>query len=321
MATWMRGLYVNPVTRDAIQGQFGTYEDAVQRIPSEPAKFKDFLQLNAMGMDKYIADQTSRSNNATTNATHVQTANIAASTQRRGQDMTDARSRDSNHAAMTKPFEVTGADGNPVLVQQAKDGTIKPVDGYTPRGSTGKPLPNAVVKQITEARDNATTIDRLATGFKPEYAGKGVLGVGGDMQLAVSGNLGKDKEAVEWWKNYRKQAELVERHALFGAALTPTEQASWRSADIGPGMDAGVIATNLATRTSLAKKVLENTRQDLIDAGHSEKRVGAIADRNNAPAAASVPTAPKKIASDADFAALPSGAEFIAPDGSHRRKP
>ena len=30
---------------------------------------------------------------------------------------------------------------------------------------------------------------------------------------------------------------------------------------------------------------------------------------------------PKKIANDADYNALPSGAEFIAPDGSHRKKP
>jgi len=30
---------------------------------------------------------------------------------------------------------------------------------------------------------------------------------------------------------------------------------------------------------------------------------------------------PVKISSDADYANLPSGAEFIAPDGSHRRKP
>jgi len=38
--------------------------------------------------------------------------------------------------------------------------------------------------------------------------------------------------------------------------------------------------------------------------------------------AVSQPTAgPKQIKSDADYAALPSGAEFIAPDGSHRRKP
>lgn len=32
-------------------------------------------------------------------------------------------------------------------------------------------------------------------------------------------------------------------------------------------------------------------------------------------------TGPVQIRGDADFAALPSGAEFIAPDGSHRRKP
>lgn len=32
-------------------------------------------------------------------------------------------------------------------------------------------------------------------------------------------------------------------------------------------------------------------------------------------------TGPKKISSDNDYNALPSGAEFIAPDGSHRRKP
>ena len=30
---------------------------------------------------------------------------------------------------------------------------------------------------------------------------------------------------------------------------------------------------------------------------------------------------PKPISSDADYDALPSGPEFIAPDGSHRRKP
>lgn len=33
------------------------------------------------------------------------------------------------------------------------------------------------------------------------------------------------------------------------------------------------------------------------------------------------PDAPPKIANDADYAKLPSGAEFIAPDGSHRKKP
>lgn len=186
--------------------------------------------------------------------------------------MSDARQR--SEGAANRGVQVRGQDMTAKTAAAGRDAASAKVDG--------KPLAAAAAKQITEARDNAATIERLATAFKPEYGGKGVLGIGADTQMAASGNLGVDKDAVEWWKNYRKDAELVERHALFGAALTPTEQASWRSADIAPGMDAKVIAKNLATRTALAKRVLSNTRQDLVDAGHNEQRVGAIADRGAA---------------------------------------
>lgn len=145
----------------------------------------------------------------------------------------------------------------------------------------GKPLAGAVLKQLTEVRDTANTIANLSTTFKDKFAGKGVLGIGADMQLGASSIAGVDTDAVAWWKDYRKQAELVERHALFGAALTPTEQASWRSADIGPNMNKDVIKTNLATRAALTKRIFENTRQDFIDAGHSEERVNAIAGRSS----------------------------------------
>ena len=206
-------------------------------------------------------------------------------TSMRGQNMADARSRESTAASVSKPFEVTGPDGTPVLVQQTKSGQIVPVTGYTPKGVVEKPLAQKVVDNITEARDNASTIASLKSSFKPGFAGKGVLGIGADMQMSASGNIGVDKDAVEWWKNYRKQAELIERHALFGAALTPTEQASWRSSDIGPGMNADVIARNLDTRERMTKKVLERARQDSIDAGHSEKRVNSIANRKDADSA------------------------------------
>ena len=135
------------------------------------------------------------------------------------------------------------------------------------------------MKNITEARDNAATIDRLNSSFKDDFASKGVLGMGSDLALSAKSVLGSDGDAVDWWKNYRKQAELVERHALFGAALTPTEQASWRSSDIGPGMDSKVIKRNLATRAKLTKQISEMAAQDQIDAGHSPDRIKAIAGR------------------------------------------
>lgn len=168
----------------------------------------------------------------------------------------------------------------------------------TKADATGnKPLAGPVLKQLQEARDNAVTIGNLNNSFKPEYANKGILGVGADLSLMGKSMVGSDKDAVDWWKNYRKQAELTERHALFGASLTPGEQDSWRSADIGPGMHPDVITKNLATRAALASKMFGNTRQDLIDAGHSEDRINAIANRET--------VAPPK---EATAAAVPDGA-------------
>ncbi len=183
------------------------------------------------------------------------------------------------------------------IVKGLAEGTIKPesismkdnrrehmlalANQYAPDGGGGgKALPQPVVKQLTEARDNAATISRATSSFKDEYAGKGLFGLGADKQMGVSAMVGADKDAVNWWKNYRKQAELIERHALFGASLTTGEQEAWRSADISPGMDPAVIKANLIERERLARKVLDNTKKDLIDAGHSEKRISAIADRD-----------------------------------------
>lgn len=240
------------------------------------------------------------------------------------------------------------------IVKGLAEGTIKPesisikgdrrekmlakVSQYMPDGGgSGKPLPEPVRKVIVEARDNAATMDRMKTSFKPEFAGKGVLGVGADMQLDASARLGVDNESVQWWKNYRKQAQLVERHAMFGASLTTGEQAAWASADISPGQDPKVIEENLKTRAELTRKVLEYTRKDMIDAGHSEKRVSAIAGRAGLTAEPDTPqrksgqveqpgAAPMQLPSDrkaaaAAYAKLPSGATFIDPDGNTRRKP
>jgi hypothetical protein len=57
----------------------------------------------------------------------------------RGQNMTDARSREATAATMSKPFEVTGPDGQPMLVQQDRSGKITPVQGFGPKaGAAGK---------------------------------------------------------------------------------------------------------------------------------------------------------------------------------------
>ena len=179
------------------------------------------------------------------------------------------------------------------------------------RSTVEKPLPTKIVEKLQEARDNATTLERASDEFKNDFGSKGVLGFGADAQLATGSVLGMDKDAVEWWKNYRKQTELVERHSLFGSALSQREQASWKSADINPGMDPSVIKRNLATRKKLAQQVLENTKQDLVDAGYSEDKVRSIADRRPS----SQSDTPVQLKSEADYLALKPGTRFITPDG------
>jgi len=66
----------------------------------------------------------------------------------RGQNMTDSRSRESNNNALTKPFEITGEDGKPVLVQQDKQGNIRPVSGYGPKQGASKPLTEGQSKAL-----------------------------------------------------------------------------------------------------------------------------------------------------------------------------
>jgi hypothetical protein len=238
-------------------------------------------------------------------------------------------------------------DADARIVKGLADGSIKPdsisIKGnrrermlalakqYKPdanlAGGGNTKIPAPVLKSLQDARETSAAITSLAERFKPGFASKGVLGMGSDASLAAKSVLGLDRESVDWWKDYRKQVELVERHALFGAALTETEKGSWRSADINPGMDDKVIQTNIAKRAELAKKVLEATQQDLIDSGYNAERISSIAGRDVSPpktaggAGGGRDKEPARPKTKAEFDKLPSGAEFIAPDGSLRRKP
>jgi hypothetical protein len=282
---WLAAAYNNPDTKHIFE-RFGSLDEAIKRFDQsvkDPASFQKWKMGASMNADELVKlttpDANAKLQAKTSTDNSIRTTNEAA----RGHTLTNDRALETNGGIDYKQ----DADGNWVaLPKKPGAGPIvgKPVlgaDGKPLAGANGanKPLATSDLKQLTEVRDNAVTLDRLLSGFKDDFASKGVFGLGADTSLSAKAVLGSDKDAVEWWKNYRKQAELVERHAMFGASLTPGEQASWRGADIGAGMDKDVIKKNLQTRATLTKKMLETTRQDLIDAGRSEKRVNAIAGR------------------------------------------
>ncbi|MEQ6472144.1 hypothetical protein [Comamonas sp. wu1-DMT] len=81
----------------------------------------------------------------------------------RGQNLADSRAREANANNLSRPFEVTGEDGKPMLVQQDKAGNIRPVQGYAPKGGAGtsKPLPTAALKMIQESKDAIGTASSI----------------------------------------------------------------------------------------------------------------------------------------------------------------
>jgi hypothetical protein len=87
---------------------------------------------------------TQSADNKANNARMAADAAAARALTLRGQNLADARARDSNDAALSKPFEVTGQDGAQILVQQTKDGRIVPVQGFAPKGGNLK---------VTEAKE------------------------------------------------------------------------------------------------------------------------------------------------------------------------
>ena len=127
-----------------------------------------------------LSAETSRANAA-----------LAAETARRGQNLVDARSREGTAAAISKPFEITGEDGKPVLVQQDKQGNIRPVQGYQPKQGASKPLTDSQSKALlfgSRMQESGAILDELEAsgttksipGSRTPIVGRAVTAIGGE---------------------------------------------------------------------------------------------------------------------------------------------
>jgi hypothetical protein len=152
----------------------------------------------------------------------------------RGQNMADARAREVASATVTKPFEVTGPDGNPMLVRQDRQGNITPVDGYGPKTGSSKPLTDAQAKALgfgSRMRDSEKIISDLeAKGtMTPSLIKQGleaVPGIGGGLGMLANATIASDEQ---------QQVEQAQRDFLnailrreSGAVISDQEFASGR---------------------------------------------------------------------------------------------
>lgn len=156
-AAWVTAMYNNPELAPLIKMSGKTLEQQIAAIPQDQQGFADWKMRSSLGAEKLVqmtmpdanaqlTAQTSTANNAATNATSRANNSATIANSARTANMADARSRESTAATMSKPFEVSGPDGLPVLVQQDKQGNIKPVSGYSPKSAADKPLTDAQSK-------------------------------------------------------------------------------------------------------------------------------------------------------------------------------
>lgn len=238
-----------------------------------------------------------------------------------------------------EPFKVANAQNYQFITNE--DGVVTAVNkknpkdqitvgdigrGATPRavGSSksasagaGKTLPAHAINTLGGLENQATTLANLASNFKPEYSGP--LDA---VKVAVGSYVpGVSPDASNWWRDYRKQIELIERHELFGATLTEGERKAWRAADIDPAMKSSVVKDNLRRRAELAQKIATAAVARFNKSGYATSglRTGDFSD-NSSPPPSSDRTAPVRVSSQAEVDQLPSGTRFIGPDGKTYRK-
>jgi hypothetical protein len=153
IAMWRKNAQANPASIAQFADQaFRQALSAKDQLPKIETRnlggTTDTLAIDPVTAQARTANSvqnTQSPDNAASNARAAADAAAGRSVTIRGQNLADARQRESTAATLTKPFEVTGEDGRPVLVQQDKQGNIRPVQGYAPK-SGGKPMTEGQAK-------------------------------------------------------------------------------------------------------------------------------------------------------------------------------
>jgi hypothetical protein len=164
------------------------------------------------------------------------------------------------------------ADGTGSIFLDKRTGNIevKPIQ----IAGKEKQLPAGLQKDLGEKAASFNQLSSLESGFKPDYAGYGIAGVG-DLAnwTARQFNVG-NTDAADWWQQYQAYRNKV-RHEMFGAALTGTETAQWEKQDINPGMQPDRIKANIQRQREIIEGALRRRAASLAKQGYSKDAIKA----------------------------------------------
>lgn len=139
-----------------------------------------------------------------------------------------------------------------------------------------KPSASALTKFEDEAK-KVGSVDMLVSSFRPEFVGS--IPMGGLAENWMTDNLLGDnasetmKRQAEFWRNFNRYYNNIERHELFGSALTAPETAAWKAANVGPNASASEVQRAMETLDSISKKLAAKSSLNALNKNYSPKYV------------------------------------------------
>jgi hypothetical protein len=270
-------------------------------MATNPSKRDVLMQGDANGLRTTLAQQFMKADEDRRFRTEEAAAKRLSDTEQREQDRLSREAM--RNADREAQIELRKIPTSHITINQGGAGAA----------SDGKPLTNAQEKAALELGGELATMNRLASGFKDEYSGDLRSTLQREWGKAAGGAASKKtQDMTRWWSDQAMFDELPTRHELFGAALTATEQKSWKDAAISPNLSPDVIKERLATRRQIMNDAASRMRASAVAGGKSGKQFDAATGMGK-------PTAPAagrtKINSKAEYDALPAGAKWEMPDG------
>jgi hypothetical protein len=198
----------------------------------------------------------------------------------------------------------------------------------------GKPIPAGTLKEISAIKDTSDSIDNAIATYKPEYSGAGKVIPRSFTNYLASNSpaIGQatglvnqsDMDAANWKQNYMRNFTLDEMHRIFGARISPTEQAAFEKAHITDNQPPEVQQQNMQQISARVKQKL-NERLDALQASgaYAKDEIDALRPGGLPTAAPGAPNAPPLTGADkyraqakAALAPAPAGPGVAAPSGS-----
>jgi len=143
-----------------------------------------------------------------------------------------------------------------------------------PNGGAGRPLPDATTKRIEAGIGAFSSLVASQAGFNDEYAGNTITGGAENTIQGMFSDFGTPGQR-DWWANFRTLDNQI-RNDLFGATLTPSEQAAYASTTIDPSMDPAEIKRNLDRRVGILRDALSRQQRFMVANNFDEDAVNIL---------------------------------------------